>query len=82
MSVTKDQFFAYEAVKNFGAWNMFDKNAILASGLDDDTYQEIMYKYNKLKKKFVRTDDYDDWVRKEEKRINEIVDKINIRHNE
>ena len=80
--ISEEQFFAYEGVRRYGAWNMFDKDAMLASGLDDDTYQEIMYNYDSLHKKFVPKEQSAEWIKKEEKRIDEIVDKINERYNE
>tara|TARA_R100000231_G_scaffold6941_1_gene9936 strand:- start:243 stop:401 length:159 start_codon:yes stop_codon:yes gene_type:complete len=50
--VTREDFEAYEEVREEGMYNMFSPDAILMSGLDKKTYLEIMQNYSKLKEKF------------------------------
>lgn len=45
--VTKEQFKAYRKVQEEGKYNMFDSRAIKATGLDKETYFEIIKHYNK-----------------------------------
>jgi len=51
-NITKDEFFAYEGVRKYGAWNMFETEARRASGLDKNTYFNIIHNYTQLKKKY------------------------------
>ena len=50
--VTKGQFLQYKAVQESGAYNMFDPRAKEASGLDNETYIEIIKNYNDLEEKY------------------------------
>jgi len=50
--VTREDFEAYEEVREEGMYNMFSPDAILMSGLDKKTYLEIMQNYSELKEKF------------------------------
>ena len=52
MKITKDDFDAFEQIRTYGAWNMFDPRAIEASGLDRKIYLDIMSEYSKLKEKY------------------------------
>jgi len=66
--ITEDQFLAFEGVRRYGRWNMFDPMAKKAAGLDNDTYFGIILHYMELKKKYV--DKLDDaW--KETKKVME-----------
>lgn len=48
--VTKEDYEAFEEVRCFGKWNMFDPLAREASGLDRDTYLFIIENYEELQK--------------------------------
>lgn len=50
--VTKEDFEAFEEVREEGMYNMMSPNAILMSGLDKSTYLEILSNYSELKEKF------------------------------
>ena len=50
--ITEEQFLAFEGVRNYGRWNMFDPMAKVASGLDNDTYFGVILHYNELKEKY------------------------------
>ena len=51
-NVTKGQFLQYKAVQESGAYNMFDPRAKEASGLDNETYIEIIRNYEELEEKY------------------------------
>lgn len=52
-AVTKEQFDAYEQVRESGATNMFDvRNVSALSGLDRDTIMTIMMNYAELAGKY------------------------------
>jgi hypothetical protein len=67
--ISKDQFLAFEGVRRYGRWNMFDPMAKKASGLDDDTYFGIILHYTELKEKYVNRLD-DAWKETEKIMIN------------
>ena len=46
MRITKNEFDAYEGVRRYGAWNMFDPEARAATGLEKDKYVAIISNYN------------------------------------
>ena len=50
--ITREDFEAYEEVRQEGMYNMLSPNAILMSGLDKKTYLEILQNYSELKEKF------------------------------
>ena len=52
MRITKNEFDAYEGVRRYGAWNMFDPEARAATGLEKDKYVAIISNYNALKRRF------------------------------
>ena len=52
MKVTKDDFDAYDDIRTYGAWNMFDPRAIEASGLERKVYLAVMSEYSELKEKY------------------------------
>ena len=66
--ITEDQFLAFEGVRRYGRWNMFDPMAKKAAGLDNDTYFGIILHYMELKEKYV---DKLDNVWKETKKVME-----------
>lgn len=49
---TKEEFAAYVRVQYSGLWNMFDSQAIEATGLDKDTYIRVMKHYSELAEKY------------------------------
>ena len=51
-SITKEQFDRYEEVRMGGRWNMFDPNAIMATGLSREVYVTIMRHYTALCEKY------------------------------
>ena len=61
MRITKNEFDAYEGVRRYGAWNMFDPEARAATGLEKDKYVAIISNYNALKDKFVKREEEDPW---------------------
>jgi len=52
MKATKEQFKAYRRVQNSGAFNMFTPDAILSTGLDKETYFDIIEHYSEYKKEY------------------------------
>ena len=50
--IRKNQWKAYERVKNSGAHNMFTPQAIEMSGLNKNTYWAIIENYSELKEKY------------------------------
>ncbi len=53
MEITKEQFDAYEAVRQSGVTNMFDTRVVSElSDLDKETIRVIMTNYGKLRDKF------------------------------
>lgn len=53
--ITKEQFEAYESVRQSGVTNMFDiKMVTLISGLTKDECLEIMKNYGKLKEEYLK----------------------------
>lgn len=52
--ITKEEFIAYEDVRQSGVTNMFDVRMVgELSGLDRKTILEIMKRYSKLKEKYL-----------------------------
>ena len=52
MKATKEQFKAYRRVQNSGEFNMFTPDAILSTGLDKETYFEIIEHYSDYKEQY------------------------------
>lgn len=50
--LNKEDFIAYERVRVEGRYNMFDPNAQLLSGLDNETYISVLKHYSKLMEKW------------------------------
>lgn len=50
--VTKEQFEAFEYVRQEGMYNMLSPDAILMSGLDKKTYLEIVKNYDDLREMY------------------------------
>ena len=47
-----DEFAMYEEVRRYGRWNMYSREARQATGLDPNTYLEIMRNYAALRKRY------------------------------
>ena len=52
IEISKEQFQAYKKVQISGNYNMFSPDAILATGLDKESYFEIIDKYDKYSEQF------------------------------
>ena len=52
MKASKEQFHAYTRVQNSGVYNMFSPDAILSTGLDKETYFDIIENYSEYKKEY------------------------------
>ena len=52
MEITKGQFLMYKAVQESGMFNMFDPRARGLTGLDKETYVEILKTYDELENKY------------------------------
>ena len=52
MKASKEQFKAYRRVQDSGAYNMFTPDAILSTGLDKETYFDIIEHYDKYIEKY------------------------------
>ena len=52
LDISKEDFDAFEDIRTYGAWNMFDPRAIEASGLNKKVYLDIMGEYSELKEKY------------------------------
>tara|TARA_R100001440_G_C2504278_1_gene117036 strand:- start:97 stop:276 length:180 start_codon:yes stop_codon:yes gene_type:complete len=50
--ITKEEFEAFEYVRQDGMYNMLSPNAILMSGLDKKTYLEIVKNYDDLREMY------------------------------
>lgn len=48
ISVTKDEYDAYERVRKLGKYDMLDTRALQTSGLGYDTYKYIMENYEDI----------------------------------
>ena len=55
--ITKDDWEAYRTVQDSGLHNMFSPQAILASGLDKNTYMNIVSRYEELEAKYGKEED-------------------------
>ena len=53
MKASKEQFKAYRRVQDSGDFNMFTPDAILSTGLDKETYFDIIKNYSEYKKEYV-----------------------------
>ena len=49
MKANKEQFKAYRRVQKSGAYNMYTPDAILSTGLDEETYFDIIKHYAEYK---------------------------------
>ena len=52
MKASKEQFKAYRRVQNSGDYNMFTPDAILSTGLDKETYFDIIKHYAEYREKY------------------------------
>ena len=52
MKASKEQFKAYRRVQDSGAYNMFTPDAILSTGLDKETYFDIVKTYDEYTEKY------------------------------
>ena len=52
MKATKEQFKEYRRVQNRGEFNMFTPDAILSTGLDKETFFEIIEHYSDYKEEY------------------------------
>jgi|TARA_R100000479_G_scaffold173941_1_gene121076 hypothetical protein len=52
MKATKEQFKSYTRVQTSGVYNMFSPDAILATGLDKETYFDIIENYDEYTEKY------------------------------
>ena len=52
MKASKEQFKAYRRVQDSGDFNMFTPDAILSTGLDKETYFDIIKNYSEYKKEY------------------------------
>ena len=52
MKASKEQFQAYTRVQKRGVYNMFSPDAILATGLDKETYFDIIENYDDYTEKY------------------------------
>jgi len=52
MKASKEQYEAYRRVQDSGDYNMFTPDAILSTGLDKETYFDIIENYSEYKKQY------------------------------
>ena len=52
IAVTKEDFEDYLEVQKSGMYNMMSPDAIMATGLDKETYMSILSDYSELKERF------------------------------
>jgi len=52
MKASKEQFKAYTRVQMSGNYNMFSPDAILSTGLDKETYFDIIENYDEYAEKY------------------------------
>ena len=52
MKASKEQFKAYRRVQDSGDYNMFTTDAISSTGLDKETYFDIIENYSEYKKQY------------------------------
>ena len=57
--ITEKDFMAYEKIRNLGAFNMLSPEAREMTGLDYDTYVELVSNYSNLAKKYLNRKDDD-----------------------
>jgi len=54
IQISEEEFVAYEAVRQLGYFNMFDSAARESSGLDVETYNEIIDNYDVYHKMYIK----------------------------
>ena len=59
--VTKEEFEAYKRVQVSGMYNMYTPEAIRETGLDKDTYFNVIKNYSELNKKY--SGETDEWCK-------------------
>ena len=52
MKATKEQFQAYRRVQDSGTFNMYTPDEILSTGLDKETYFDIIKHYSEYREKY------------------------------
>ena len=63
--ISKDHFIAFESVRRYGKWNMYDPAARTATGLEKDIFLEIIENYQKYEKQYQGSTDeevYNVWL--------------------
>ena len=55
--ITKSDWLAYRRVQKTGFYNMLSPDAVRSSGLDKNTYFEIVKNYEKYEEKFGGSDE-------------------------
>ena len=55
--ITRSDWDAYRRVQKTGFYNMLSPDAVRSSGLDKDTYFEIVKNYDKYEEKFGGSDE-------------------------
>ena len=55
--ITKSDWLAYRRVQKTGFYNMLSPDAVRSSGLDKDTYFEIVKNYDRYEKQFGGSDE-------------------------
>ena len=53
INVSKKDFMAYESVREQGHHNMFTSEAVKATGISRDVYEELIMNYGELHKKYM-----------------------------
>jgi len=65
----------FEEIRQDGRMNMFDQNAMIASGLNRQEYLFCMKNYTELKKKYGIKDNFKNEILEHQKRLEEIYEK-------
>ena len=73
--ITEDDFRAVDAVLRYGNFMKFSKEATIASGLDSEKYQSVIYWYNDLKDKWEHK--VDDWRESDKSKLDLMINRLN-----
>ena len=73
--ITEDEFRAVDAVIRYGSFRRYSKEATVASGLDSEKYESVVYWYDDLKNKWEHK--VDDWRETDKSKLDLMINRLN-----
>ena len=73
--ITEDDFRAVDAVLRYGNFTKYSKEATVASGLDREKYESVIYWYDHLKNKWEHR--VDDWRENDKYKLDLMIRRLN-----